>query len=282
MEAHGTGTKAGDAAEIKSMTEVYKVAQKNGSWCALGSVKSQIGHTKSAAGVAGLIKAALALHHKVLPPTINVEKPAPVLEAGKTAFYINTVKRPWVSAETHPRLAAVSSFGFGGSNFHCVLEEDASKKPTIDWSGTTQILAFSADQFPEIQTKVQATDPQLSWPKLRSQAAQLRQNFDAKLTHRLMLVVEQEKTDLAKMLKNAQTMLEKNQGKTSWSTPDGIFYGKGEVPASWALFSRPGSAIVGCWRSELSIPQFQETWKQANRVFKQGAKCLRCLSPQAI
>ncbi len=128
MEAHGTETKAGDAAEIKSMTEVYKVAQKNGSWCALGSVKSQIGHTKSAAGVAGLIKAALALHHKVLPPTINVEKPAPILEAGKTAFYVNTVKRPWISAETHPRRAAVSSFGFGGSNFHCVLRRGCLEK----------------------------------------------------------------------------------------------------------------------------------------------------------
>ena len=70
IEAHGTGTAVGDAAEIQGLTEVYKSAQTNGSWCALGSVKSQIGHAKAAAGIAGLIKAVMALHHKVLPPTI--------------------------------------------------------------------------------------------------------------------------------------------------------------------------------------------------------------------
>ncbi|GAK60375.1 erythronolide synthase [Candidatus Vecturithrix granuli] len=272
MEAHGTGTKAGDAAEIRSMTEVYKAAQKNGSWCALGSVKSQIGHTKSAAGVAGLIKAALALHHKVLPPTIKVEKPAPALEDGKTPFYVNTVKRPWLPVETHPRRAAVSSFGFGGSNFHCVLEEYLSRKPAIDWSGTTQILTFSADQLPELQAKLQAIEPQLSWPKLRSKAAQLRQQFDAKQTHRLVLVVEQEKTDFAKILKNAQVMLDKNQGKTSWSTPDGIFYGKGPVPGKLGvIFPGQGSQYVGMLRDlSCQFPQFQEILETANRVFQQG------------
>ena len=93
-------------------------------WCALGSVKSQIGHTKAAAGVAGLIKAALALHHKVLPPTIKVTQPIEQVAPGKTPFYVNTQKRPVDAARPSihagPRSAA---FGFGGSNFHCVLEE---------------------------------------------------------------------------------------------------------------------------------------------------------------
>ncbi len=103
VEAHGTGTRAGDAAELAALTEVYasavppaQSASEGGSWCALGSVKSQIGHTKAAAGAAGLIKAALALHHKVLPPTIKVTQPAGDLATRRLPFYVNTVKRPWL------------------------------------------------------------------------------------------------------------------------------------------------------------------------------------------
>src|SRR5207237_8454570 len=90
VEAHGTGTRVGDAAEVQALTEVFRDAsQKRSPWCALGSVKSQIGHTKAAAGAAGLIKAALALHHKVLPPTIKVTKPLGALASGETPFYVN-------------------------------------------------------------------------------------------------------------------------------------------------------------------------------------------------
>jgi acyl transferase domain-containing protein len=84
-------------------------------------VKSQIGHTKAAAGAAGLIKAALALHHKVLPPTTKVQMPVEPLTNGRSPFYLNTEARPWFSLTGGPRRAAVSAFGFGGSNFHCVL-----------------------------------------------------------------------------------------------------------------------------------------------------------------
>src|SRR5262249_51710364 len=122
VEAHGTGTKAGDTAEVTALSDVYRTPGKTGSWWALGSVKSQIGHTKAAAGAAGLIKAALALHHKVLPPTIKVTEPIEPLQPGRGPFYVNSEKRPWLPPAGHPRRAAVSSFGFGGSNFHCVLE----------------------------------------------------------------------------------------------------------------------------------------------------------------
>lgn len=91
---------------------------------ALGSIKSQVGHTKSTAGTAGLIKAALALHHKVLPPTINVNKPNPKLNIEASPFYLSTETRPWLPRpDGTPRRAAVSSFGFGGTNFHLVMEE---------------------------------------------------------------------------------------------------------------------------------------------------------------
>lgn len=125
VEAHGTGTKAGDLAEFSALREVFGTpGRADRQWCALGSIKSQIGHTKCAAGAAGLLKAVLALHHKVLPPTIKAERPHSGLEMENSPFYLNTATRPWIrTAAGAPRRAAVSSFGFGGSNFHVTLEE---------------------------------------------------------------------------------------------------------------------------------------------------------------
>ncbi|HET7770591.1 MAG TPA: beta-ketoacyl synthase N-terminal-like domain-containing protein, partial [Chloroflexota bacterium] len=124
IEAHGTGTVAGDRVEATTLVEVLgggDSGERKGT-IALGSVKSQIGHTKSAAGAAGMIKAALALHHKVLPPTINVTRPHPEFGLEGSPVYLNTRTRPWMAGEA-PRRAGVSSFGFGGTNYHVVLEE---------------------------------------------------------------------------------------------------------------------------------------------------------------
>ena len=124
IEAHGTGTKAGDLAEFTGLTMAFSTSGTDKKhFCALGSIKSQIGHTKSAAGAAGLFKAVMALRHKILPPTIKVEQPNPDFDWKNSPFYLNTQSRPWVSDHRHPRRAGVSSFGFGGSNFHLTLEE---------------------------------------------------------------------------------------------------------------------------------------------------------------
>ena len=124
VEAHGTGTKAGDVAEFEALRTVFEESgRKDRGWCALGSVKSQIGHTKAAAGAAGLFKAVMALHHRVLPPTIKVDRPDPKLNVDESPFCINTIARPWVRDRRYPRRASVSSFGFGGSNFHVALQE---------------------------------------------------------------------------------------------------------------------------------------------------------------
>lgn len=124
IEAHGTGTLAGDLTEIRALTNVFGL-RRNGTVprCAIGSVKSMISHTIPAAGIAGLIKTALALHHKILPPTLGFNTPNPKFELEKTNFYINTEARPWVQGASEPRHAAVSAFGFGGINAHAVLEE---------------------------------------------------------------------------------------------------------------------------------------------------------------
>jgi acyl transferase domain-containing protein/NAD(P)H-dependent flavin oxidoreductase YrpB (nitropropane dioxygenase family) len=141
VEAHGTGTAAGDLSEVTAMSDVFRAAGAARGGCALGSVKSLIGHTKCAAGLAGMINAALALHHRVLPPTIGVAAPNPRVDFASTPFHINTKLRPWLHATAdHPRRAGVSAFGFGGTNFHAVLEayegdpHGAAAAPLRDWA----------------------------------------------------------------------------------------------------------------------------------------------------
>jgi acyl transferase domain-containing protein len=120
LEAHGTGTPVGDATEIEALRRVF--GPGNGRpRCALGSVKSMVGHSIPAAGSAGLIKAALALHDRALPPTLHVNGGNPKLEG--TPFYLNSEAQPWIHDHRTPRRAAVSAFGFGGINAHAVLEE---------------------------------------------------------------------------------------------------------------------------------------------------------------
>jgi acyl transferase domain-containing protein/NAD(P)H-dependent flavin oxidoreductase YrpB (nitropropane dioxygenase family) len=122
VEGHGTGTALGDRSEIEALNVV--LGRTGTPQCALGSVKSMIGHTKVAAGMAGLIKAALSLQHQVLPPTLGVEKPARALQGSGSNLYLNTEVRPWLHAgRDHPRYCGVSAFGFGGTNFHAVLAE---------------------------------------------------------------------------------------------------------------------------------------------------------------
>jgi acyl transferase domain-containing protein len=124
IEAHGTGTPVGDAAEVRALTRVFGERDGGHAWCGLGSVKSMIGHLMPAAGIAGVIKAALALHHRILPPTLNVEEPHPDLDLGRSPFFISSETRPWIHGSREaPRRAGVNSFGFGGVNAHVILEE---------------------------------------------------------------------------------------------------------------------------------------------------------------
>lgn len=130
LEAHGTATRAGDLTEMKSIQQVFGADRGNQQkpWCAIGSVKSNIGHTQAASGIAGLIKTALALHQQLLPPTLNVAKPNSQINWDESPCYVNTAAKQWLRNESQksnkdPRRAAVSAFGFGGVNAHAVLEE---------------------------------------------------------------------------------------------------------------------------------------------------------------
>ncbi len=122
METHGTGTPLGDPIEIAAMTRAFRASTDKKGYCAIGSVKTNVGHLDAAAGIAGLIKTILALHHKLLPPSLNFETPNPQIDFENSPFYVNTKLSEWKANGT-PRRAGVSSFGFGGTNVHVILEE---------------------------------------------------------------------------------------------------------------------------------------------------------------
>ena len=155
IEAHGTGTVAGDKAELEALSEVFTDNSPTPN-CAIGSVKTMIGHTKAAAGVASLIKIAKALHHKTMPASINVSKP--VIDFNKTNFYLNTHTKPWFTTDTNKlRKAGVSAFGFGGTNFHCVLEEypyNNQNTPAIRHL-PEELFVFKSDSLDKLKSKLE-------------------------------------------------------------------------------------------------------------------------------
>ena len=247
VEAHGTGTIVGDATEARGLTSVYEDTGREGSWCALGSVKSMIGHTKAAAGAAGLIKAVMALHHKILPPTIKVETPNEAVLPGETPFYVNTDKRPWLSERGHPRRAGVSAFGFGGSNFHCVVEEYPSQAAAVDWDGRDQIFAFSADSRESLVSTLKDFDAGSEWAEIRGRAAETREDFDASHEVRLLMVAEREGRSPEALITLAQARLE--EPGSAWSLPQGVFFGSGTSTGGWAAcFPGQGAQYVGMLR----------------------------------
>src|SRR5215213_1599628 len=129
VEAHGTGTSLGDPVEVAALTEVFAAATEQRGFCALGSIKTNIGHLDAAAGAAGLIKAILAVEHGVLPPSLHFETPNPRIDFARSPFYVNTECRPW-RPEGWPRRAGVSAFAIGGVNAHVILEAPPAPAPS--------------------------------------------------------------------------------------------------------------------------------------------------------
>ncbi len=131
IEAHGTSTAVGDETELKVLDSFFREANLPPGSVGVGSVKSQIGHLKAAAGAAGLIKAILGLYHRVLPPTANVKTPNPCIDWESSPLFLVTAQKPWKRAKGAPRRVGVSAFGFGGTNFHAVLQEYAPELRVI-------------------------------------------------------------------------------------------------------------------------------------------------------
>jgi acyl transferase domain-containing protein len=142
IEAHGTATPLGDPIEIEALTKAFRSQTDAKQFCAIGSLKSNVGHLVAAAGVAGLIKTALALKHKQIPASLNFEKPNPEIDFTNSPFYVNSKLVEWQAGAT-PRRAGVSSFGVGGTNAHVVLEEAPELEPSSS-SRPSQLLLLSA------------------------------------------------------------------------------------------------------------------------------------------
>ncbi|MGZ4106710.1 MAG: SDR family NAD(P)-dependent oxidoreductase, partial [Tumebacillaceae bacterium] len=142
IETHGTGTTLGDPIEMTALTQAFRKGTDKSGYCAIGSVKSNIGHLDTAAGVTGLIKAVLALKNKQLPPSLHFEEPNPKIDFANSPFFVNTELTEWKTDGT-PRRAGVSSFGIGGTNAHVVLEE-APELDSTDSSRDYQLLTLSA------------------------------------------------------------------------------------------------------------------------------------------
>ncbi|MDI5830308.1 type I polyketide synthase [Shewanella xiamenensis] len=257
IEAHGTGTAAGDVAEFNGLTSVFSKDNEQLQHIALGSVKSQVGHTKSTAGTAGVIKAALALHHKVLPPTINVSQPNPKLNITHSPFYLNTEARPWIQrSDDTPRRAGISSFGFGGTNFHLVLEEyhpehardDAYRQRSVAQSW----LFAAADKtalLSELKTALQqatAAKAELSDAHFVAFAKAYALRELAPQSARLGFIAK-DYAQLQTLLTQAIAQLESNSAE-SWLLPSGIsFRAKALVNEQTkvaALFAGQGSQYL--------------------------------------
>ena len=274
IEAHGTGTMAGDPAEFAALKGVFS-ENSDGKQIALGSVKSQIGHTKAAAGAASLIKTALALHHKILPPTINVTKPHPKLEIEDSPFYLNTETRPWLRSASTPRRAGVSSFGFGGTNYHIVLEEHNSE-PQNEYRlhNTPHAILLDAptpekllDRCQDILQRLQSVGTGYFTELVESSKTKLIP-IDAA---RLGLVAASVEEAIDKLQKAIATL---QKSKSShWEHPLGIFYrqtGMATEGKVVALFSGQGSQYLEMGRElVMNFPALRKTYSQVDSLWEE-------------
>lgn len=150
IEAHGTGTTLGDPIEVMALTQSFRASTEKKGFCAIGSVKTNVGHLDAAAGVTGIIKTALSLQHKMLPPSLHYEQPNPRIDFANSPFYVNAKLAAWETGPT-PRRAGVSSFGIGGTNVHAILEEAPVIEPSGD-SRPWQLLLLTAKTPDALET----------------------------------------------------------------------------------------------------------------------------------
>ncbi|UCD89851.1 MAG: SDR family NAD(P)-dependent oxidoreductase [Desulfobacterales bacterium] len=284
VEAHGTGTQVGDAVEFQALNRLFGKTGENGRWCALGSVKSMIGHTKAAAGAAGLMKAVLSLHNKVLLPTIKVDEPDPKLNIDQSPFYLNTSSRPWFSKENHPRRSGISAFGFGGSNFHIVVEEYRKQKPDVSWDGAVEIVALSNSNQKALKKRLLefkiAVDKSMSYDDISEKAERTRDQFSASDPHRLLLVVERS-SDIPNLFNRAVHALEANAAESPRQAKN-IFYGGPDQLGKLAfVFPGQGSQYVNMGRDLVCcFPEAFDILELANQQYENAVRLTDSIYPQ--
>ena len=241
IEAHGTGTAVGDRTEIQSLSTLFGPRNGNLPSIAIGTVKSMISHCLPAAGSAAMIKTALALHHKILPPTL-CDEPDPSLELECTPFYINNEARPWIHGAEHPRRAGVNAFGFGGINAHVILEE--YRKPlrtqvsVLHAPSASELVVFAsdsaaalADAAEGILTRLRGNAPPSLAEVAKAATAQARGEY------RLALVCTGFDDLLTKLEQSIAKL--RRPDAAPFKTRSGMCYGHGPAPGR-VCFLFPG------------------------------------------
>ena len=275
VEAHGTGTVAGDGAEVEALSTLFGAEGAQAQGCAIGSVKSMIGHTKATAGVAGLIKAALALYHRVLPPTIGVDEPNPKARFEESPFYVNSEARPWMSGGNgHPRRAGVSAFGFGGTDFHVVLEEytggyiDDGCAPVERWPA--ELLLWRGSRQ-EILAAVGGLADRLAdglAPPLVELARTHATETETRAGDATLAIVAESIEDLGAKLDDAREALAGDGDRVH--APNGVHWAERPLAAGGRvafLFPGQGSQAVDMGRDiAVAFPEARETFERADRA----------------
>ncbi|MEP7010522.1 MAG: amino acid adenylation domain-containing protein [Acidobacteriota bacterium] len=211
VEAHGTGTALGDPIEVRALSQAFRLGTAKLGFCGIGSVKSNIGHLDTAAGVAGLIKATLAVERGELPPSLHFERPNPALDLPNTPFYVVDRLTPW-TADATPRRAGVSAFGIGGTNAHVILEQAPPAVPTGP-ARAHQLLVLSARTEAALD---QATDNLARHLRERSEGAECPEPPLADVAFTLQVgrkVFAHRRTVVAETLEDAASALESRDPK---------------------------------------------------------------------
>jgi acyl transferase domain-containing protein/NAD(P)H-dependent flavin oxidoreductase YrpB (nitropropane dioxygenase family)/NAD(P)-dependent dehydrogenase (short-subunit alcohol dehydrogenase family) len=280
VEAHGTGTALGDEVEFESLSRVFREAGAEARDCVVGSVKSLIGHTKCAAGLAGLINASLSLYHKVLPPTIGIEAPNPRLELRDGPFRLCTHAEPWLHVDDgRPRRAGVSAFGFGGTNFHAVLEEyDRNTAPApasvlTDWP--EELMVLEADDPAGLIATIDRLARPIevgARPPLRELSHALIQARERRMRGAkpgpILAIVAGSHEDLIEQLRLARGAIA--GGRPELDDPRGIFYAErpewSGAPVAF-LFPGQGAQAPGMLRElAVAFPEVRDAFEVFDRA----------------
>jgi acyl transferase domain-containing protein len=280
IEAHGTGVLLGDVTEVQALRRVFGPRTGSRPTCALGSVKSMISHLVHAAGVAGLIKAALALYHKTLPPTLHCEEPHPDLDLKKTPFYINSETRPWIHGGDHPRRAGVSAFGFGGINAHAVLDEyvaaGAEEPAGLSSQWETEVFIIQGESRRELIALCQQLLEFLSGrPKVALKDLAYSLNCPLRQSAYRLSVVAESLTDLGKKLAHSLERLA-DPGCARINHRSGIFFF--ELPLSREgsltfMFPGYGSEYVNMLSDLcLHFPEVRTHFDNLDKVATRGVR----------
>ncbi|WP_407671415.1 SDR family NAD(P)-dependent oxidoreductase [Parafrankia elaeagni] len=269
FEAHATGTAVGDRTELTALDGVLRAAAGGQAhFAAIGSVKSQIGHTKGAAGTASLMKLALSLYQKTLPPTINVERPAGPLADDATPLYVNTRTRPWIRDPRRPvRRAAASAMGFGGTNFHVVLEEHSALRPAAGMvHRTARAWLWHAEDPAALRAALEAGAPPVdgAGPADPIPADHARIGF----------VTAPGDTDGADLRRIALAQLTAAPDADEWTHPAGVYYRRRALPDArvGALYAGQGSQYLEMGLDAvLGVPTVAQAVDDANAAFTDDA-----------